>query len=151
MKLISHRGNIDGKMESWENEPTYIDMAISQGYDVEIDIWLVDNILYLGHDEPQYGIDFRWIRDRINNLWIHCKNIETLVYMNDINYDINYFWHQNDDVTLTNNNLLWTYPGKKLTTISIAVLPEDVYVESELEQCYGICSDYIKKYKKYEL
>jgi hypothetical protein len=27
MILISHRGNIDGKFESWENEPTYIDKA----------------------------------------------------------------------------------------------------------------------------
>jgi len=39
MILISHRGNINGRFESWENEPTYIDKAIAEGYDVEIDIW----------------------------------------------------------------------------------------------------------------
>ena len=33
MKLISHRGNINGKLENWENEPTYIDGAIKGGYE----------------------------------------------------------------------------------------------------------------------
>jgi len=147
MILISHRGNINGRIESYENEPNYIDLAIKDGYDVEVDIWLVDGIIYLGHDEPQHGINFRWIRDRINKLWIHCKNIDALVYFNNIEYDIKYFWHQEDDVTLTNTNKLWTYPGRRLTKLSIAVLPEQVeYTEAELEGCYGICSDYIIKY-----
>jgi len=38
MILISHRGNINGRLESYENAPNYIDSAISKGYDVEIDI-----------------------------------------------------------------------------------------------------------------
>jgi len=145
MKLISHRGNINGKIESYENEPNYIDIAISKGYDVEIDLWIINNKLYLGHDEHQYGIDFRWIRDRITKLWIHCKNIDALIYLNEIDYDINYFWHQEDDFTLTNNNYIWTYPGKTLTKLSIAVLSEsDSVVDFN---CYGICSDYIQNYK----
>ena len=38
MILISHRGNINGRSFKDENQPTYIDTAISAGYDVEIDI-----------------------------------------------------------------------------------------------------------------
>ena len=61
-----------------------------------------------------------------------------------------YFWHQKDDVTLTSNNYLWTYPGKKITNKSIVVLPEQVkYSEEELHNCYGVCSDYIKTYKQF--
>jgi len=30
MVLISHRGNTNGKFESYENEPMYIDKAISE-------------------------------------------------------------------------------------------------------------------------
>ena len=37
MILISHRGNIDGKIVERENHPEYIDEAIALGYDVEID------------------------------------------------------------------------------------------------------------------
>ena len=62
MDLIAHRGNTNGSFESYENEPMYIDKAIQEGFDVEVDVWYVDGVLYLGHDKPQYGINFRWFR-----------------------------------------------------------------------------------------
>lgn len=145
MILISHRGNINGRMESWENEPTYINLAISKGYDAEIDVWYKDGQIYLGHDNPQYGIDFRWIRDRISKLWIHCKNIDALLFFKECGYQLNYFWHQEDDVTITSLGYFWTYPGKQLTKNSIAVMPE-VKEFKNLEISLGICSDYIENY-----
>lgn len=147
MILISHRGNLNGKFESYENEPMFIDKAISEGYDVEVDVWYIDGVLFLGHDKPQYGVDFRWFIDRLSKLWVHCKNIESILYFQECGYEINYFWHQEDDITLTSKNFIWTFPGKKLTSRSIAVLPESVK-DWELTECLGICSDYIKKYKK---
>lgn len=146
MRLISHRGNINGRFESLENEPTYIDKAISEGYDVEIDVWFVDGILYLGHDKPQYDVDFRWFIDRISKLWIHCKNIEALEYFKYLSYTLNYFWHQEDDVTITSLGYFWTYPGKLLTKYSIAVMPELKHFDN-IDISYGICSDYIKNFK----
>lgn len=146
MILISHRGNIDGRFESYENEPTYIDLAISKGYDVEIDVWFVDGILFLGHDSPEYGINFRWIRDRISKLWVHCKNIDALYFLKTSGYEINYFWHQSDDVTITSKGHFWTFPGKRLTQNSIACMPEICEFEN-IEQAFGICSDYIKKFE----
>jgi hypothetical protein len=145
MILISHRGNINGKFESYENEPNYIDLAIKKGYDVEIDVWCINGILYLGHDKPQYGIDFKWFTDRIAKLWIHCKNIESLEFFNKSDYDINYFWHQEDTATLTSKNYIWAYPGKQPIKNSIAVMPE--LHDDDTSNCKGICSDYIEKYK----
>lgn len=145
MILISHRGNLNGKFESYENEPMFIDKAISEGYDVEVDVWYIDGVLFLGHDKPQYGVDFRWFIERLSKLWVHCKNIESILYFQECGYEINYFWHQEDDITLTSKNFIWTFPGKKLTSRSIAVLPESVK-DWELTECLGICSDYIKKY-----
>ena len=52
MKLISHRGNIKEPNPKMENSPSYIDIAISSGYDVEIDIRFIDGKFYLGHDDP---------------------------------------------------------------------------------------------------
>ena len=146
MILISHRGNINGRFESWENEPTYIDLAISKGYDVEVDIWYKDNMLWLGHDKPDYGIDFKFIKDRNSKLWIHCKNIEAVLYFKECDYDVNYFWHQEDDITLTSKGYMWTYPGKKLTKYSIAVMPENIQFDN-ISVAYGICSDFVVKYK----
>ena len=144
MKLISHRGNINGRNLSFENEPTYIDLAIKKGFDVEVDVWYVDNIIWLGHDNPQYKVDFRWFRDRVSKLWVHCKNIESVIYFKECEYDINYFWHQNDTVTLTSLNHIWAYPGKQPIKNSIAVMPE--IFNDNVSECYGVCSDFIEKY-----
>jgi hypothetical protein len=142
MILISHRGNINGKFESYENEPNYIDSAINQGYDVEVDVWYIDGLIYLGHDKPQYGIDFRWIRDRVNKLWVHCKNVESLNWIR--NTSLHYFWHEQDTLTLTSKNHMWVYPGKQPIIGSIAVMPE--IHNDDISNCLGVCSDFIKKY-----
>lgn len=145
MILISHRGNINGKSELGENEPTYIDLAISKGFDVEIDVWLINDQLYLGHDNPQYKTDFKWFSDRFDKLWIHCKNIEAVLYFKECGRDANYFWHEEDTLTLTSKNHLWVYPGKQPVRNSIAVMPE-IHNDS-IEFCVGICSDFISRYR----
>jgi hypothetical protein len=144
MILISHRGNIDGKFESYENEPAYIDKAISEGYNVEIDVWMIEGVLFLGHDEPQYGVTQLWFNQRVSKLWIHCKNIEAAEWFNAIG-GFNYFWHENDTMTLTSRNYIWAFPGKQPIERSIAVMPE-IY-NDDVSKCIGICSDYIKNYK----
>ena len=50
MKFIAHRGNLSGKNLDLENNPKYIDAAINQNYDVEIDLRCNGNDLFLGHD-----------------------------------------------------------------------------------------------------
>lgn len=145
MILIAHRGNIDGKFEIYENNPDYIDLAIQNGFDVEIDIWYVAGVLYLGHDKPQYVVKFTWLLNRISKLWIHCKNIDSVLYFQECTYKFNYFWHQKDTIVLTSFNHIWAYPGNQPIKNSIAVMPE---INDEIvTNCKGICSDYIKKYK----
>ncbi len=146
MKLISHRGNIFGRIDSFENKPDYIDIAISQCFDVEVDIWFIENKLWLGHDEPIHLINIDWLRKNSNMLWIHCKNIDALYYLKKIDLDFNYFWHQNDDVTITSKGYFWTFPGKQLTENSIACMPE-VSSFSNIDLGYGICSDFVGLYK----
>jgi hypothetical protein len=144
MIYISHRGNINGKIEEYENHPKYIDNAIDLGYDVEIDVWMVEGVLLLGHDEPQYGITQQWLNERVNKLWIHCKNVEAVEWFYAIK-SFNYFWHQEDTLTLTSKGYIWAYPGKQPISDSIAVMPE-IHNDS-LFLCLGICSDVIEKYK----
>jgi len=42
MRIISHRGNLYGPNQKTENSIDSIYSAISLGFDIEIDIWLVD-------------------------------------------------------------------------------------------------------------
>jgi hypothetical protein len=146
MIYISHRGNVDGRLPSYENEPNYIDSAISKGYDVEVDVWYKDKILWLGHDKPDYGVDFSWFVERLPKLWIHCKNIESVVFFKECGYDVNYFWHEEDTITLTSKNYIWAYPGKQPIKDSIAVMPE--LFNDDTTKCLGICSDYVSNYLK---
>jgi hypothetical protein len=146
MKLISHRGNLNGKLPANENHPDYIDEAIHAGYDVEVDIWMIDNELFLGHDEPQYKIIWNWLSTRYERLWIHCKNVEAIEWFNENNYGgFNYFWHQEDTLTLTSKQYIWAYPGKQPIIGSIAVVPE--MHNEDVSKCIGVCSDYIIYYK----
>ena len=144
MIYISHRGNISNVNSELENSPDYITEALKQGYHVEIDLWRVDNILYLGHDEPQYKIH----QDFLNNkyFYVHCKNNDALLFMSKNPMECDYFWHQDDKYTLTSKNIIWVHPSAPLLEDSICVLPE-ISRNSDLSLCYGICSDYIERYK----
>jgi len=145
MILISHRGNTIGRQPDLENKPEYIDNAIAQGYDVEIDIRVIEGTYHLGHDNPEYSITQDWLNKRSKNLWIHCKNIEAIEWFTTIG-GFNYFWHQKDTLTLTSKDYVWVYPGKQPVKNSIAVLPE--IFQDNLDVCKGVCSDYIENYKK---
>ena len=145
MKLISHRGNLIGPNPEKENSPLYLQEALNKGFDVEIDVWVIEGNFYLGHDKPQYGITLEWLDKRKNELWIHCKNIEAMEWFNSLFDTYNYFWHQKDTLTLTSKGYIWAYPGKQPIKTSIAVIPE-IY-NDDISQCLGICSDYIQNYK----
>jgi hypothetical protein len=154
MILISHRGNINGPIPKKENKPSYIQTALDKGFDVEIDVWYQLNQWWLGHNEPQYKITYKWIFQRYTKLWIHCKELSALHKLTRrdgghiYSKYFNYFWHQNDDYAITNGGFIWTFPRKPLSEISICVLPElCTWTPSELSKCYGICSDNIKNYK----
>jgi hypothetical protein len=144
MVLISHRGNLNGKIPQNENHPEYIDEAIHAGYNVEIDVWLIDGVLFLGHDEPQYQISVEWLEKRYEKIWVHCKNIKALELFNALR-SYHYFWHEEDTLTLTSNGVVWAYPGKQPIKGSIAVMPE--IHNDNVDSCIGICSDYIINYK----
>lgn len=142
MKLISHRGLLNGPNKNLENQPYQIQTALNKGYDCEVDLWVFDDRLYLGHDGPQYSITEQFIQQ--SGLWIHAKNLYALHWL--LNTNLVYFWHQEDHFTLTSNGYIWTYPGKPLTDKSIMVLPEweDKTLGNVKDaKCHGVCTDYI--------
>lgn len=139
MIFISHRGNVFGKNDL-ENKPSFIDKAIKLGYNVEVDVWKVDDKIFLGHDKPGYEVEKQYLLNE--NFWCHAKNLESLKWMLD--NDIRCFWHQKDDFTLTSDKIIWTYPGKEITSRSIVVCKslEDSIKYSNMD-VYGICSDFV--------
>jgi hypothetical protein len=147
MRFISHRGNLAGCEPEKENLPSTIDSAIGSGFDCEIDLWLINGSPFLGHDVAETIIATTFLLERSKFLWIHCKNVEAIMWCKNIVIEeLNYFWHQQDKLTITSRGFLWVYPGNQPVKGSVAVLPE-IEQEKRLGDCFGICSDYIVKYK----
>jgi hypothetical protein len=143
MILISHRGNLNGPDEPGENTPSSIDVALSMGLDVEVDVRVLNGSVFLGHDDPSTKVDMDWILTRSPRLWIHCKNMQAMEFFSESG--CNYFWHQEDDCTLTSLGFIWTYPGKPLSSKSIAVLPE-IWTDDLDLRCAGVCSDFVSRW-----
>lgn len=140
MILVSHRGNISGPNPENENHPDYITGALSLGFDVEVDIW-GDKELWLGHDKPQYKCSISFLINNYQKLWIHCKNLMAIDILSEFKV-LNYFWHQNDDFTLTSKNFIWTYPGKHVCNKSVLVVDDAREYAGPI--CFGLCSDYLR-------
>jgi len=145
MKIISHRANLSGPetASNGENNSRSIINCIELGLEVEVDVWLIENRFFLGHDSPDELVSLEFLLKYKDYLWIHCKNsacLSSLIKMENINC----FWHQNDDMTITSNGSIWVYPGKQPVSQSIAVMPE---IFSEVfKDCEGICTDFPLKY-----
>jgi hypothetical protein len=143
MIYISHRGNLNGPDPEKENHPDYILKACQLGFDVEIDVWKIGKDFFLGHDEPCYPVDWKFLTNPA--FWCHAKNINALSAL--LNCGAHCFWHQNDDVALTSRAIMWTYPGKALTRMSVCVMPEKDNYKQDFSVSYGVCSDFIMRLK----
>lgn len=143
MFFIAHRGNVTGRRPNLENFPDYVQRALSQGFDVEVDVWYVDGQFWLGHDGPTFEVGLDFLRNP--KVWCHAKDIDTLYKLTTLP-GIHYFFHEDDQVAMTSGGYLWTFPGKLLTTKSICVMPEKSGQSVDV-LCAGICSDDINKYR----
>lgn len=145
MILISHRSNLNGPHTAkyGENHPHSIAEAISQDFDVEVDVWLIDNKFLLGHDEPQYEVSLSFLNN--THLWCHAKNLHALDEL--MKNKLHCFFHDTDPATLTSKGWVWTYPGQLiLSERNIAVMPERIN-NYDISKCGGVCSDFIMSYR----
>ena len=146
MKIIAHRGNLEGPNPTTENTLQQIYQCIEKKFDVEIDLRLIEGKLMLGHDEPQYEINLKDLYELSDHLWIHCKNVEALNFLSDKSF--HYFWHETDQYTLTNRGIGWVYPGIQPYKKSVVVMPELHPEKTEyIRNVYGICTDFPFLYK----
>ena len=140
MKIISHRGNVNGPDLDNENKPTHINTLLNKEIDVEIDLWYIDENLYLGHDKPLYKIDSEWLIKNSEKLWVHLKNLNAMSC--PVIKHLNYFWHENDKFTLTSKGIPWCFPNVFLQQGVTVVLTN----EKINKNIFGVCTDYIEDY-----
>jgi|JI10StandDraft_1071094.scaffolds.fasta_scaffold07924_13 hypothetical protein len=142
MIKISHRGNINGRIVDRENSPNYIDHAINNGFDVEIDVrWKYG--LYLGHDFPVHKTSIEWLYKRRNSLWIHVKDIKAMEQL--VNSPFRCFFHEKERHTIiSNSKYIWTHDLSECLGISIIPLlsKDETILYPNYLHAAGICTDY---------
>ena len=141
MKIIAHRGLMVGPDPEIENHPDTLDEALSYGFDVEVDVRLINNKLIIGHDHAMYDCPEWLLSDK--RVWFHSKDVEALVYLNNLGKRV--FYHTDEDVVMTSKGELWALPGKGFPG-SYIILPER-YGDIVPKGAMGICKDYAIKYK----
>ena len=143
MVLISHRGNINGRIPDRENTAQYIKEAIELGYDVEVDIWYKGNEFWLGHDQPDRPVHLDWLKEHEYHLWIHCKNFGALTHL--INTVSKTFYHSSEEYTIISNGLIWAHNITDVSTkCVIPLLHSNDILNWTPAPVHGVCSDYVK-------
>ena len=152
MILISHRGNTDSINPEFENTKEYIDQAIHKGFQVEIDIWLIDEELFLGHDEPENKVELEWLRLRSEKLWIHTKNSDALEFFTKhCEFNFKFFWHTVEPFIITSNGKIWAHDYKNIKDPTICIIPPlsiEQIKQTENRDWYAVCTDFPEIYKK---
>jgi len=140
LRHIAHRGNLRGPIPSRENRQDYIDQALERGFEAEVDVWAINENLWLGHDSPQYETNLNWLEERSSHLWVHCKNLGAVDYL--ASTELNWFFHNQDDLTITNKGFLWCFPGMTLLSTEFVMLSFGHEKPPIPSNAIGICSDY---------
>jgi hypothetical protein len=121
-----------------ENTISAIEDCVSQGFDVEIDVWAIDKKLWLGHDKRLNSIKQEYLELRRDKLWIHAKNKAAARLL--VKTDLHWFWHERDTLTLTSKNFIWCH----YTFIegAITILHHKDEISGVPPKAGGICTDY---------
>ena len=145
-KCLSHRGNIKGPIPDKENRPSYIDCAIQLGYDVEVDIRFINNEYWLGHDEPQYKVEELWMNLRKDNIWYHCKDLNSAIELSK-SKKFKFFCHTQDDYVITSTGHLWVHDlsGNINDNCIIPLLDLNSIKKYKHLKPFAICTDYINE------
>jgi hypothetical protein len=146
---IAHRGNVNGPNKERENKVDYILEALNMGYDCEIDVWKLEESLFLGHDGPETPIEYSFLHNNKERFWIHCKN--STAFSDLISKGFHCFFHDKDTYTLTSRCYIWGNIDSDIIPHMICVMPEkykdwnaNITVNTIKESgCIGVCSDYI--------
>ena len=141
-RWILHRGLLNGPDPMLENQELILKHRLDEGWEVEMDIWNIDDVLWLGHDCPTTILKDESLIMR-PGAWVHLKNLDALRKMPQ---GAHFFIHDTDPATLTSQGFVWFYPGNIVSESiynSVIVLPERVgFGFPLLGKVKAVCSDY---------
>ena len=155
MFYISYQGIYDGKDYEDANTPSQISKAQQRGFSCLIDVWRINNKLYVGNGQPLIEVTEKYIQG--NRFWINAVNtdMQTWIATQSSTLYPNYFHFDASTppppyATASNGKLIT--PGTvPINTYSVMFLPEindrSLYTMVKVKS-YGICSGFLTLIKR---
>jgi len=157
MLYISYQGIYDGNDYQDANTPKQINKALGKGYSCLVDVWRINNRLYLGNGQPvpQFEVSADYIKGP--RFWINAKNEDMQTWISEQSLTVypNYFWFDAPTppppyATASNGKLIT--PGTvPINTNSVMFLPEindrSLYTMVKVKS-YGVCSGFLTLIKR---
>jgi len=149
MLYISYQGIYDGQNFEDANTPSQITKALNYGFSCMVDVWRIDNQLYLGTLIPNIPVTEKYLQG--NRFWINARNqnMQDWIQTQPSKLYPNYFWFENDTESTpatTSGGQIITPGTVPINNTSIIFLPEidDRAMFSTVHlKCYGICSSFL--------
>ena len=146
MIKIAHRGNYRGRDPLRENTVSYIEEAIVAGFDVMIDVWLLDGKWHLGYDFPGEIVELAFMERP--QIWIKARDFSGYISLHS-QKNIHVFWHKDDDFTFTSKGIKWAKPDV-LTRDGVMSFPKTYIPKIRMGrvQPLGVCMDDFKEIER---
>jgi hypothetical protein len=150
MFYISYQGIYDGSNYEDANTPPQISKAQQKGFSCLIDVWRIDNKLYVGNNQPTIEVTEKYIQG--NRFWINAVNtdMQTWIATQPPKLYPNYFHFEASTppppyATASNGKLIT--PGTvPINNDSVMFLPEindrSLFSMAKV-RAYAICSTYL--------
>jgi hypothetical protein len=136
--IISHLGNISGRIPDRENRLTYVQAALQAGWHVMVDVRYHNGGFYLPHDSGFDCVPPAFFSKQ--RIWSRAADPETLDAL--CNIGAHALVASNAPFTLTSSQFVWTLPGQPLSQRAIAVYPELGEANwLDLYEPAGLCSN----------
>jgi hypothetical protein len=154
MLYISYQGIYDGKDFESANTPNQIGNAFNNGYSCMVDVWRIDNKLYVGSEEAPIEVTEKYLQG--NRFWLNARNTDMVNWVAAQPRKLypNYFSFSNDtesnDATASGGQIITpgTVPVSNLSIIFLPEIEDRGLLSTVKLKCYGVCSVYLNFIKR---
>ncbi len=150
MYYISYQGIFDGQDYENANTPPQISKALGYGFSCLVDVWRIDNRLYVGNGQPLIEITEKYIQGP--RFWINAKNIAMQQWLETqpSNLYPNYFWFDTPTpppayVTASNGKLITpgTVPVSENSVVFLPEINDQSLFSTTKLRCFAVISCFL--------
>lgn len=136
--IISHLGNINGRLPEQENRLSYLKASLKAGWHVCLDVVFHNGGFLLPHAAGYDPAPMSFFSQQ--RVWCRCRDAETLDAL--CNIKAHSFFVSDAGHTLTSEQFIWTLPPETLVDRSIAAFPELADADwLNKQEPAGLCSN----------